>query len=163
MDDNKTPGFLPRSTMERIRIWAGRQSTPGDNVRMEKTGVRGLITSGPFDSAGSYINHRLDKILSRVEMVPNHRSGRRHPAAATQRAIPVRGARALRRLPPDRLARRAAGVAAALSLNSASTLSSINRALQSRRHDVRLPCLDSPLTLTLRLGESLKSGLHHRV
>ena len=32
------------------------------------------------------------------------------------------------------------GGEAALSYYSASTLSSINRALQSRRHDVRLPC-----------------------
>ena len=65
------------------------------------------------------------------------RPDRRHPAAAPQRAVPGRGGENLRRLPPNRLERRAAGVAAkatlrhagitggaaALSLNSASTLS----------------------------------------
>ena len=29
----------------------------------------------PLESAGSYINHRLDKIASRVKVVPNHRLG----------------------------------------------------------------------------------------
>ena len=47
------------------------------------------------------------------------RSDRRHPAAAPQRAVPVRGGENLRRLPPNRLERRAAGVAAKATLRHA--------------------------------------------
>ena len=46
------------------------------------------------------------------------RPDRRHPAAAPERAVPVRGGADLRRLPSDRLARRAAGVAAQAPRNS---------------------------------------------
>ena len=44
--------------------------------------------------------------------------GRGHPAAAPERAVPVRGGADLRGLPSDRLARRAAGVAAQAPRNS---------------------------------------------
>ena len=52
MGSNQTGGFLPHSTIECIRSWLTWQTTPEDNVRMEKIVPRGLITSGPFDSVG---------------------------------------------------------------------------------------------------------------
>ena len=48
--------------------------------------------------------------------------GRGHPAAAPERAVPVRGGADLRGLPSDRLARRAAGVAAQAPLRHAGIL-----------------------------------------
>ena len=39
----ETPVCLPGSAGESIRIWALWQTTAGENVRLEKTGVRGLI------------------------------------------------------------------------------------------------------------------------
>ena len=41
----KPPGCLSVSSGESIRIWAGWQSTTGENTRLEKTGVRGLFAS----------------------------------------------------------------------------------------------------------------------
>ena len=49
-----------------------------------------------------------------IDPRPDHR----HPPAAPQSAVPVRGGEDLWRLPPDRLARRAAGVAAMTPRNS---------------------------------------------
>ena len=43
---NQTPGCLPVSAGESIRIWAGWQSTAGENGGMEKTGFWGLFARG---------------------------------------------------------------------------------------------------------------------
>ena len=60
----QTPVCLPVSPGESIRIWAGWQTTTGENGEVEKTGVRGLIARCGLMASRSALAVGLD--LARV-------------------------------------------------------------------------------------------------
>ena len=80
----------------RVMAWAAQAELDSIKRRIE-SGVRRAAEEGRFPGTSQGTDPRPD---------------RRHPAAAPQWAVPVRSGEDLRRLPPDRLARRADGAAA---------------------------------------------------
>ena len=91
----KPPVCLPPSAGESIRIWAGWQSTTGENVSLEKTGVRGLFASRQ--------RLRLRQDPPRLRGLALHPGDPLRPAAAP--GPPPHGAGDAG-LPEERLARR---------------------------------------------------------
>ena len=79
----------------RVMAWAAQAELESIKRRIV-AGVRRAAEEGRFPGVPRHCDPGPD---------------RRHPPAAPQRAVPVRGGKDLRRLPPDRLARRADGVA----------------------------------------------------